>query len=244
MKHLFCTTATLILLVLGANCQGEVITIDAQPLVLKFTNPPFVAKGFTYVPLAEVTNELKMDQPLSLKNLIILHNNTTDKDVVFSPARAIAKELKLGISRDKSHLTIGKLTWEVKEKVVLVDLGKQRIFAFEGLNLVYNCQTCTGRKGRTTPTGIFQTWLKVPGKFIGKYGAMFWPTFFNGSIAIHSCPSDKNIKNYPDSHGCCRVRNKDREFFWKWIPGTIPKTVKKGIWFIPKKDKITVYVIP
>jgi len=110
MKHLSCCLAVLIF-ALATYCQVEVVTINAQPPVyLKFTNPPFTANGRTFVPLAEVTNELKMDQPISLKGLIVLKNDLTRKDIVFAPARAIANELKLNISRDDNYLSIGALT--------------------------------------------------------------------------------------------------------------------------------------
>ncbi len=245
MKLLFFCLAALFAS-LGAFSQEIAVQ---PPTYLKFTNPPFVINGVTYVPLRETAKALNVSAEQVLlfvfKNTIVLPDEVHGGGVTFAPARMIAEGLNQEITKSDTLLTIGEVTWEINGKLIVVDRGRQRIYAYEGLKLVYQCRTCTGKPGYTTPTGIFQTWLKSPGKFVGKFGAMFWPTFFNASIAIHSCPSDRNVKDLPDSHGCCRVMNEARKWFWQWIPGKVPSSVGNGgYYFIPEKDQIPVYVIP
>ena len=170
--------------------------------------------------------------------------------VTFVPARLIEELIRLPITKDGNLLTIGGATWQVEGKLIVIDLSKQKVNAFEGLKQVYECRTCTGaydpkNNKYPTPIGIFETYMRSPGKFVGRFGPMYWPTFFNGSVALHNCPSDRNVKKTPDSHGCCRLKRNDRIWLWDWIPGKMPSSVKEGkLWYIPKIDRIPVYVIP
>lgn len=225
MKHLSFCLAAIVLLALATNCQEEVV-INAQPLVyLTFTNPPFTANSQTFVPLAEVTSQLKTEVKLSAKDLLILRNDISKKDIVFAPARAIAKKLKLDISRSDNYLTIGNLTWEVKAKVILTDLDRQRIFAFEGFKLVFNCRTCTGTKETPTKPGIFKVFKKIPGwhywkatKRVHYPGKMYNSIYFDPPIRAFHGVDNKNMKGSFLSHGCARMFCTDADWLYPWTP--------------------------
>lgn len=225
MKHLSFCLAALVLLALATNCQEEVV-INAQPTVyLKFINPPFTANGQTFVPLAEMTIQLKMEVKLPMKDLIMLRNDITKKDIVFAPARAIAKKLKLDISRSDNYLTIGNLTWEVKAKVILTDLDRQRIFAFEGFKLVFNCRTCTGKKSTPTKPGIFKVFKKIPDwhywkatKLVPYSGKMYNSIYFDPPGKAFHGVDNQNMKYTPRSHGCARMFCQDADWLYPWTP--------------------------
>jgi peptidoglycan hydrolase-like protein with peptidoglycan-binding domain len=62
-----------------------------------------------------------------------------------------------------------------------------------------------------TPTGLFNVGRKINGVRQSSLGALYYPSYFLGGIAIHGSNS---IPPYPDSHGCIRVpRFADRALF-------------------------------
>ena len=66
-------------------------------------------------------------------------------------------------------------------------------------------------KVANTPRGLFNVGLKINGVRHSSLGALYYPSYFLGGIAIHGSNS---IPPYPDSHGCVRVpRFADRALF-------------------------------
>lgn len=53
-----------------------------------------------------------------------------------------------------------------------------------------------------TPRGAFKVQWKFNGARKASLGTLYYPSYFNGGIAIHGSPS---IPTYPASHGCVRV---------------------------------------
>lgn len=237
-----------ILLSLAAFPQ-EVI-VDAKPL-LNFKNPPFVLNDTTYVPLRETADALGIgvEKALSFvdaKSAIRL-NKKGGGTITFVPARMIAKGLALDIIRNDNSLTIGTTTWKVEGKLIVIDRGRQRVYAFKGLKRVYDCQTCTGDSKHVTPTGIFAIYRKWPGwhswkateevPYSGKmYNSMY---FQRPRRALHGSDADMILK-IASSHGCGRLFCKDADWLFAWVPG-IPDP--KNDWLIPEKDYTPVYVV-
>jgi peptidoglycan hydrolase-like protein with peptidoglycan-binding domain len=57
-------------------------------------------------------------------------------------------------------------------------------------------------KVANTPTGLFNVGRKINGVRQSSLGALYYPSYFLGGIAIHGSNS---IPAHPDSHGCVRV---------------------------------------
>ena len=57
-------------------------------------------------------------------------------------------------------------------------------------------------KVANTPRGLFNVGLKINGVRQSSLGALYYPSYFLGGIALHGSNS---IPTYPDSHGCVRV---------------------------------------
>lgn len=57
-------------------------------------------------------------------------------------------------------------------------------------------------KVANTPRGLFNVGKKINGVRQSSLGALYYPSYFVGGIAIHGSNS---IPAYPDSHGCVRV---------------------------------------
>ena len=66
-----------------------------------------------------------------------------------------------------------------------------------------------------TPGGSFRIGRKAAGLEVAPLGVLWWPMYFNGSIAIHGSPS---IPPYPASHGCVRIPMYAAPTFYDQVP--------------------------
>lgn len=145
-------------------------------------------------------------------------NSCTDPRVTYaySPEKKEEKEV-LGESTAK--------------KRIYVDLNKQRLYAFEGNNLVYDFVVSTGKWG-WTPTGTFKIWVKLRytlmeggSKELGTYyylpNVPYTMFFSNNQIprwrgfALHGTYWHNNFGS-PMSHGCVNLRTEDAAKLYHW----------------------------
>ena len=111
--------------------------------------------------------------------------------------------------------------------VIEVDLTKQILMVIGSGRLVYTLNTSTGSgeryyskgtwKTAWTPTGSYSIYYRWPsGWQVGSLGAMWRPTYWRESWAIHGSTS---IPPYPASHGCCRVSTAAQDMLWagSWV---------------------------
>ena len=90
----------------------------------------------------------------------------------------------------------------VGEKKVLVNLGEQRMRAYQGSLLVLDTPVSTGRSGHTTPSGNYTAGpLKTPMLISRAYNdaEMPYSVQIRGDYVIHGYTS---VPDYPASHGC------------------------------------------
>lgn len=66
----------------------------------------------------------------------------------------------------------------------------------------------------TTPNGRYKVNRKVSGLRISPLGELWWPSYFNGGIALHGSSS---MPAYPASHGCVRLPMPFAEWFYRNI---------------------------
>lgn len=57
-------------------------------------------------------------------------------------------------------------------------------------------------RGEATPLGTFRVQRKVAGIEQAELGALHWPSYFRGGIAVHGAPS---VPATAQSHGCVRI---------------------------------------
>lgn len=117
------------------------------------------------------------------------------------------------------------------EKVIYIDLAKQRLYAFEGNRLVYNFLVSTGKWGRT-PTGIFHIWTKLKytlmsggSQALGTYyylpNVPYTMFFYNDEVpkhvgyGIHGTYWHDNF-GHPMSHGCINMKTEEVEQLYYW----------------------------
>ncbi len=114
-------------------------------------------------------------------------------------------------------------------KVIKVDLTNQRLYAYEGNQMVYNFLISSGKWGKT-PTGTFAIWIKLRyTRMVGGSGATYYNLpnvpytmfFYNDQIAksqgfsIHGAYWHNNF-GHPMSHGCVNMRPDEAEQIFNW----------------------------
>ena len=124
-------------------------------------------------------------------------------------------------------------------KRIAVDLAQQRLFAYEGDNLVYNFLISSGKWGKT-PTGTFHIWgkfryTKMEGgkKEFNTYyylpNVPFVMFFSNDQVpayrgfGLHGTYWHNNF-GHPMSHGCINMKTEEAGFLYNWSTSEKPGT--------------------
>jgi len=118
-----------------------------------------------------------------------------------------------------------------QQKIIYVDLTNQRLYAYEGENLVYNFLVSTGKWGKT-PTGVFEIWskfrfIKMSGGSKALHTYYYLPNvpytmfFSNNQVAssrgyaIHGTYWHNNF-GQPMSHGCVNMKPYESCVLFNW----------------------------
>jgi L,D-transpeptidase catalytic domain len=119
-------------------------------------------------------------------------------------------------------------------KKIIVDLSKQRVYAYEDEKLALNFLVSTGKWG-ATPTGTYRIWYKVRSqtmkggnRALGTYYYLpnvQWVQYFNQGIGFHSTYWHNNFGT-PMSHGCINMTTTDAETLYHWATPSMPTGVK------------------
>lgn len=116
-------------------------------------------------------------------------------------------------------------------KRIYVDLTNQRLYAYEGENLVYNFLISSGKWGRT-PTGDFTIWIKLRytrmsggdpslGTYYNLPNVPYVMFYYNDEVAksrgfsLHGAYWHNNF-GHPMSHGCVNLRPEDAGKLYYW----------------------------
>lgn len=166
----------------------------------------------------------------------------------FEPSQAKAifdnQEMTIPSSLAELQLPPKVLGESTGEKIIYVDLSNQRLYAYEGDQLVYSFLVSTGKWGRT-PTGTFQIANKF--RFIGMSG---------GSSALHTyynlpnvpytmffgntqIPASKGFSLHgtywhnnfgkPMSHGCVNLKIAEAGLLYNWADPQLSEGKKSGV---------------
>lgn len=114
-------------------------------------------------------------------------------------------------------------------KHIYVDLTNQRLYAFEGNNIIMNVPVSTG-KWFPTPTGNYRIWIWLRyTRMTGGSGASYYNLpnvpytmyFYNNVVpkssgfSLHGAYWHNNF-GHPMSHGCVNMRIPDAEKLYYW----------------------------
>jgi hypothetical protein len=128
------------------------------------------------------------------------------------------------------------------DKRIEIDLAKQKVYAFEGNNKIFDFTVSTGKWGRT-PTGTFHIWAKVRSQLMsggnqgdGTYYYLpnipYVEFFYNNQnpksmgYSFHGTYWHHNF-GHPMSHGCINMRTEDAELLYAW---TTPVVTNPKAW--------------
>lgn len=105
-------------------------------------------------------------------------------------------------------------------KRAVIDIGEQRLRAWQGDRLVLESRVSTGRGGRITPRGLFHAGpfkARMHRSRLYDNAPMPWSVQVTGNIFIHGFSS---VPTYPASHGCIRVplgEGNPAKWFYRWV---------------------------
>jgi hypothetical protein len=161
---------------------------------------------------------------------------TSDDKGTFMGQQVSAPQLpdKPQYALDTTRAVLGDSTAD--DKHIYVDLGHQRLYAYQGANLVYNFPISSG-KWHPTPTGDFRIWIwlratRMTGgnKALGTYydlpNVPYTMYFANDQIpesdgySLHGAYWHNNF-GHPMSHGCVNLRPTDAEQIFYWTNPTV-----------------------
>lgn len=112
------------------------------------------------------------------------------------------------------------------QKKIVINLSEQRLYAYNGDNLVYNLLISSGKPWWPTPTGEFKPYAKIlsqrmrgGNRNLGTYYDL--PNvpnvvYFYEGYAIHGTYWHNNF-GVPMSHGCVNVKTADMEKLYQWL---------------------------
>lgn len=125
------------------------------------------------------------------------------------------------------------------EKVIVVNTGEQKLYAWEGGELVHEFHVVSGRPGKETTAGRFETLRKYEDYTSKSYGAeMPFAMFFTyDGKAIHGTRlalARSFVHTYltesVGSHGCVGLAEEEAALLFEWAPlGTRVDVIDEGM---------------
>jgi len=117
------------------------------------------------------------------------------------------------------------------EKRIYVDLSNQRVYAYQGNDLIHSFLVSTGKWGKT-PTGTFKIWgknryAKMSGGSVALHTYYYLPNvpyimwFSNDQVAasrgfsLHGTYWHDNF-GHPMSHGCVNMKTSEAAILYEW----------------------------
>ena len=111
---------------------------------------------------------------------------------------------------------------------IVIDVSDQRMYVETPFDF-YEWDVSTGRKGFSTPRGIYQPYLLKPMHYSSKYENAPMPNsiFFHGGYAIHATEAINNLGR-PASHGCVRLHPQNA----RWLYQLVKEYGKENVFII------------
>jgi lipoprotein-anchoring transpeptidase ErfK/SrfK len=104
-------------------------------------------------------------------------------------------------------------------KWIDIDIGDQRIAAYQGTTPLKSVLVSTGVAWYPTPIGHYATYMKLASQAMSGPGYYLpgvpWVMYFTGSYAIHGTYWHHNFGT-PMSHGCVNMYTPDAEWLFNW----------------------------
>ena len=142
-------------------------------------------------------------------------------DQLWIPSRGNNKNEELLVREDVAEYASDEYSND--GKWISIDLDRQQLTAWEGDEVVMSAPVKSGRYGYYTPTGVWNTYEKVPNEQMAgedyDYLDVAWTQYFTANrIAIHSAYWHEDYNGRPGSHGCVNMKPEDGKKLFMWAP--------------------------
>lgn len=198
--------------------QGQQTTAPAKPAYNGPRTRYTVEKGEE---LGIIAKKFNVDM-----NDIVALNNLPNADVIYPGQVLIIPAAGIWVPTQKDAPSAPLASG----KSIVVDLGKQRIFAYQNGKLVYSALTSTGRLGHETPPGDYKIYRKY--EKTRMRGPDYdlpdvpWTMYFHGGYGIHGAYWH-NVFGRVTSHGCVNLDTSDAKWFYDFAPmGTVVRVIQ------------------
>lgn len=222
----FCTHCVLLVLILASALAGP-----ASALAASSDTPPTqrpIPSAIDASNAASVTAS-RPSPPLSRASVTPLIVPPAP-----APARQLASAAAGAISSERISVPAGFPA--AAGKWIDVDLGEQRMIAYEGETPIRTFSVSTGMAGTPTVQGAFRIYMKTPlqdmkggERELGTYYNLPnvpWVQYFYAEYSFHGTYWHDNF-GHPMSHGCVNMRNEDAKWLFDWTtPGVAPTAGK------------------
>ncbi|MBC7234576.1 MAG: L,D-transpeptidase family protein [Chloroflexi bacterium] len=126
-------------------------------------------------------------------------------------------------------LTKTYLPLPTEGKWIEVDLTKQRLFAYEGTQVVYEAQISSGKRFTPTIKGKFRIKQKIESQLMTGPGYYLpnvpYVQYFYAAYALHGAYWH-NRWGTPTSHGCVNLKHEDAKWLYEWTDPVVPEGAK------------------
>ena len=111
---------------------------------------------------------------------------------------------------------------------IVIDVSEQKMYVETPFEF-YEWDVSTGKKGFSTPRGVYQPYLLKSMHYSSKYDNAPMPNsiFFHGGYAIHATESINKLGR-PASHGCVRLHPQNA----KWLYRIVKDYGKENVFII------------
>jgi lipoprotein-anchoring transpeptidase ErfK/SrfK len=111
---------------------------------------------------------------------------------------------------------------------IIIDMSEQKMYVETPLEF-HVWDVSTGRKGFSTPRGVYQPYLIKTMHYSSKYNNSPMPhsIFFHGGYAIHATDAINKLGR-PASHGCVRLHPKNA----KWLYRIVREYGKENVFIV------------
>jgi len=204
---------------------GQRLIIPASgyaPVNLPFTGSVYtVNAGDTLVTVAAkfgtTANEVMRANGLYNPNFIYIGQRLS------IPGRSARPALQPSIAPAPLPASNGAPPAPTTGKWIDIDIGDQRITAYQGATPLKSVLVSTGVAWHPTPIGHYAIYLKIAAQTMsGGSGADYynlpgvpWVMYFAGANAIHGTYWHHNF-GHPMSHGCVNLTIEDAKWFYDW----------------------------
>jgi hypothetical protein len=163
-----------------------------------------------------------------VNNVIVAENNLVWYQVLDERAKEYfyveAAHLRPVMPEEISPISPG-----VSDKLIKVDLEKQRVYAFEGNRPVFTARTSTGYFDGTTPIGEYRVERKQPSSHMtplegNRYDlpGVPWVCYISWTgVSLHGTYWHNNYGT-PESSGCINLTPEDSLWFYRWTDPYVP----------------------